>query len=151
MIKELKEKVEKFFAPEQFVDEKTVNYQQRATLLLDARNELVPAYFAGAAEVAHRFKSKAVNPFDDYLYTTCKGFCLAIRDTSIDLASHGDKLIPFGVSDIIQNRKKSMRMIISIHRDRKTGELFMLWLNPHDSKSPVEKCSIKTMLNWSEK
>jgi hypothetical protein len=129
------------------VEEKKVDYQTRTVLLLDARNELVPVYFSGASKVAPVFKTEAINPFVDYLYTTCKAFVETLRDYSIQIASP-KKSLEFGVGDILVNKKKQMRLVINLHRDPKTKELFIMWVDPNNAKAPRQNCSLNTIMGW---
>lgn len=150
-----KKTVKKEVAPEQsapvrpsyILDDKSVDYQTRTVLLLDSRNELVPVYFSGASKIAPIFKSKAINNYTDYLYTTCKAFVETLRDYSIQVASP-KKALEFGVGDIIVNKKKQMRLVINLHRDPKTKELFIMWVDPNNAKAPRQNCNMSTLTNW---
>lgn len=131
------------------VDEKKVDYKTRTVLLLDARNDLVPMFFAGLDAMSANYQSKAVNAFVDFVYMTCTGFIETVSEKSKEFMVK--KNPQFGIGDILKNRKGQHRFIINLYVDEKENQLYYTWVDPNDARAPRSACSEKTLITWAEK
>lgn len=131
------------------VDEKRVNVLQRTVLLLDSRNDLVPMFFTGMEATSQVFESKAINPFVDFAYMTYRAFVETVHQKS--LKAMEKKNPEYGITDVVQNKKGTMRFIINLYLDEKTNELYYTYVDPNDARAPRMTCSAKTMRSWIDK
>ena len=131
--------------------EEEVDYKTRTVLLLDARNDLVPMFFAGLDSMAANYKSKAVNFYVDFVYKTCKGFIEVCGERSVEHMYKRDQNPTFGIGDIVKNTKQKRRFIINLYLDEKDGLLYYTYVDPDNAKAPRGACTEKTMMSWAEK